>query len=198
MKKALLTLALVGATVASFAQGKINMVNDANHLVQFGTVLKPADAGLTGANATSAATPSGATFLVDLYGGANAGAMVLQTTTTLGIGPSAGFFGPLNFTSPNVAGGAPGGSFQVKVRQVGFATAELAQANEGYFGFSPIFTFRPSSTIAFNSIVNAGGTALSTWAAGPIAINYVPVPEPSSMALAGIGAASLLIFRRRK
>jgi len=197
MKKVLLTLALVAVTAASFAQGKINMVNDANHLVQFGTVLKPADVALQGANATSAATPSGATLLVDLYGGANAGSMILQTTTVLGIGPSAGFFGPLNFTSPNVGGGVVG-TFQVKVRQVGFATAELAQAGEGYFGFSPIFTMKPSSTIAFNSIVNAGGTSLSTWAAGPIAINYVPVPEPSSMALAGIGAASLLIFRRKK
>jgi hypothetical protein len=29
-------------------------------------------------------------------------------------------------------------------------------------------------------------------------LNTVPVPEPSTFALAGLGAAALLIFRRRK
>jgi len=197
MKKVLLTLALVAVTAASFAQGKINMVNDAAHLVQFGSagVLKGADAALAGTAATSAATPSGATLLVDLWGGTTAGSMTLQQTTTLGIGPSAGFFGPRTFTSANLPGAAQA-FMQVKVREVGFTTAELAQTGGGYYGFSPVFTFNPSSTIAFNSIVVAGGTALSTWAAGPI--NVSVVPEPSSIALAGIGAASLLIFRRKK
>lgn len=36
-------------------------------------------------------------------------------------------------------------------------------------------------------------------AAGQVGgFNVVPVPEPSSMVLAGLGAASLLLFRRRK
>ena len=195
MKKVLLTLALTAVCAASFAQGKINMVNDASHLVQFGTAVKAPDAALAGQLATSAATPSGATLLVDLFGGTTAGNMTLQQTTILGIGPSAGFFGPRTFSSLDLPGGVTA-TFQVKVREVGFATAELAQAGGAYYGFSPVFTFRPSSTIAFNSIVNPGGTALSTWAAGPI--NVQVVPEPSSMALAGIGAASLLMFRRRK
>lgn len=170
------------------------MVNDANHLLQFGSVVKQGDTA--GALLTQAPTASGATFLVDLYGGADAGSMILQTTTTVSASIPGGF-GPLNFISPNV-GGAVTGTFQIKVRQVGFDTAELAQANEGYYGFSPIFTFRPSGSIAYNSIVNPGGTALSTWAPGAVEISYVPIPEPSSMALAGLGAASLLIFRRRK
>ena len=170
------------------------MVNDANHLVQFGNLVKPADAALIGAPATSAATPSGSLLLVELWGGTTAGTMTLQQSTTLGIGPSAGFFGPRTFTSANLPG-ATTAFMQVKVRETTFTTAELAAAGGGYAGFSPVFTFRPSSTIAFNSIVVAGGTALSTWAAGPI--NVSVVPEPTSMALAGIGAASLLIFRRR-
>jgi hypothetical protein len=194
MKKTLLTLALTVATVAAFAQGKINMVNDANHYLVYQN-LKAVDAAMNGQPVTIAALPSGATFLVDLYGGADAGSMVLQTTTTINAAIPGGF-GPLNFISANVAGGATG-TFQIQVRESTFTTAALAQAGGGYFGFSPIFTMRPSSTIAYNSIVNAGGTALSTWAVGTVGTG-LPIPEPSSMVLAGLGAASLLLFRRRK
>ena len=194
MKKTLLTLALVAVTAASFAQGKISIQNS-GRLVTFGTTVKPGD--VAGSLVTLAASPSGATFLVDLFGGSSAGNMILQTTIAMS-GSIAGGFGPLSFTSPNLPG-AVQATMQVKIRETGFATAELAQAGAGYFGFSPIFNFNPSSNpLVFNSLVNAGGTALSTWAAAPILVNYVPVPEPTSMALAGIGAAAMVIFRRRK
>jgi hypothetical protein len=198
MKRTLLTLALAVATVAAFAQGKINMVNDANHFLTFDVAgkLQPADAALAGQSLTLAATPSGATFLVDLYGGAAAGSLTLQTTVAIN-GSIPGGFGPLNFIS-TLAGGAAS-TFQVQVRQTGFATAALAQAGGAYYGFSPIFTMQPSSTIAYNSIVNAGGTSLSTWGAGQLLVHTSNVvPEPTSMVLAGLGAASLLMFRRRK
>jgi len=195
MKKVLLTLALVAVTAASFGQGKISFVNNAAHAVTWADVnnIKSADASLAGTAAAAAATPSGATLLVDLYGGANAGAMTLLTTTVMSAS-TPGVFGPYNFIStlPTTSQ-----TMQVKVREVGFTTAELALAGGGYYGFSPIFTFTPSGTLAYNSIVNAGGTALSTWANAPLVVQAV-VPEPSSMALAGIGAASLLIFRRKK
>ena len=191
MKKVLLTLALVAVTAASFAQGKVNMFNDTARGIVWGNVVKPSEAGLTGALINGSAGV-GTTLLVDLFGGATAGTMTLQQTTTLSL-TLVGQFGPRNFTST-----LPGGvsSFwQVKVRENTFTTTELAQAGGGYYGSSPVFTFTPSGTIAFASIVNA---TASQWAPGTVAINYVPVPEPSSMALAGIGAASLLIFRRRK
>ena len=205
MKKTLLTLALVAVTAASFAQGKINMVNDINHLVYFGTTLAP-DAALSGQALTSVATPSGITFAVDLYGGATAGTMTLQQTTTMSA-TAPGFFGPKTFTSLNLPGGVQA-FLQIKVRDAAFATAESSLT---YKGFSQIFTFNPSGSIAFNSIVVSGGTALSTWTAGvtpvlggnPIgagfgAVQVNAVPEPTSMALAGIGAAAMVIFRRRK
>jgi hypothetical protein len=46
----------------------------------------------------------------------------------------------------------------------------------------------------------APGTILSGAAGfiGPFMMGEVPVPEPSTFALAGLGAAALLIFRRRK
>ena len=192
MKKTLLTLALVAVTAASFGQGKISMLNDATRLVTWSNVVKNADSGLVGSPVLNSGT--GATLLVDLYGGLTAGTMVLQTTTTISAAP--GLFGPINFLSTGVPGGTVG-TFQVQVRESSFATAAAAFAGQGYYGFSPIFTFKPSSTIAFNSIINAGGTALSTWGAGPILVT-ANVPEPTSMALAGIGAAAMVIFRRRK
>lgn len=195
MKKTLVTLALVAVCAGAFAQGKISFVNNAAHAVTWGTALKGSDQALEGTAATAVATPSGATLLVDLYGGANAGAMTLLTTTVMSAS-TPGVFGPYNFISTLPA--ATVQTMQVKVREATFTSAELAQAGGGYYGYSPIFTFTPSGTLAYNSIVNAGGTALSTWANGPILVNTAVVPEPTSMALAGIGAASLLIFRRRK
>jgi len=166
------------------------MLNDATRAVTWGTALKAGDNALVGQAVAN--TGPGLTLAVDLYGGLTAGSMTLQTTTV--ISAAAGLFGPQNFISPNVAGGTTG-SFQIKIRENTYTSAELAQSGGGYYGFSPIFTFKPSSTIAFNSIINAGGTALSTWAAGPVTVQVAP--EPTSMALAGIGAAAMVIFRRR-
>ena len=200
MKKVLLTLALTAVCAASFAQGKITMGNNANHLIYFGGAVKAADSALAITAITQAVTPSGATFLIDLYGGTSAGTMVLQTTAPINVLAGGGGFGNINFISPNMPGGI-NGTFQVKVREVGFATAELAFANGGYSGFGQIFTFTPSSSIAFNSIVTGGST---TWANGtqvlPTGLGAIAVtvaPEPTSMALAGIGAAAMVIFRRR-
>jgi hypothetical protein len=86
----------------------------------------------------------------------------------------------------------------------------------GFDGSAPVFLqftatgigaaagYTGTSTIIQVSL--ATGAAPSTAVFGAIASgslwngigNIVAVPEPSSMALAGIGAASLLLFRRRK
>lgn len=200
MKKTLLTIALVAVASASFAQGKIGFGNNSAHLIYFADK-KPADAALAGV--VNGALPSGATILVDLFGGTSAGTMTLQTTTTINTLAGGGGFGNVNFTSPNLAGGTQY-TMQVQVREQGFATAAASQAGGGYYGYSQTFLFTPSATIAFNSIVNAtfsqwaNGTVVLPNGLGAIGLSYVPVPEPSSMALAGLGAASLLIFRRRK
>ena len=88
MKKTLLTLALVAVTAATFAQGKVNMNNDATRAVTFGGAVKPGDiAGTLAAQVNG----SGASLLVDLFGGSSITNMVLQQTTTMG--PVAGIFG---------------------------------------------------------------------------------------------------------
>lgn len=195
MKKTLLTLTFVAASVAAFAQGKISMLNDAAHAVTWGnaSVLKSSDAALAG-TAVSASTQSGSSLIVELWGGTSAGTMSLQATQP--ISAADGLFGPFNFISANLPG-AVVATMQIQIRETGFATAGEAQSGGGYFGFSPIFTFKPSSTIAYNSIINSGGTALSTWAPGQVVVGIAPVPEPTTFALAGLGSAALLIFRRR-
>ncbi len=200
MKKTLLTLALAVVSVAAFAQGKVNMVNDATRLVYF-TSTTAADAALSGHEAP-AVLPSGRQLIVDLYGGATAGSMVLQSSTTL----AGGLFGPNNFVSPNMAGGVVG-FWQIQVREAAFPTEAASSAAGGYAGHSVIFQGKSGSSLAYNSIISPlANNFASTWAAGTFdlgggnfgAIPIGLVPEPSSMALAGLGAASLLLFRRRK
>jgi PEP-CTERM motif len=199
MKKLFTTLALTAVCVGALAQGKVQFVNDAAHEYYFGSNVLPADAALANQKTPIVALPSGKTLVADLYAGTSSGSLVLYSTTTLSTS-SPGRQNTLGVTlsSPAIAGGAAA-FFQVQIRDNAFATAALSAQGFSYYGFSSIFTVQPSSTIAFNSIVNHGGTALSTWADAPSgAISINVVPEPSSMALAGIGAASLLIFRRKK
>jgi hypothetical protein len=64
----------------------------------------------------------------------------------------------------------------------------------GFFGVSRIgnnIVLSDGAGIPVTTLFGVGGNQIGGF-------NLVPVPEPSSMALAGLGAASLLIFRRRK
>ena len=72
MKTKFIALVFVVASATAFAQGKINLVNDSLHLVYWDPVgfnLKSGDGGLAGQLVSSSPTPSGASLLVDLYGG---------------------------------------------------------------------------------------------------------------------------------
>jgi hypothetical protein len=197
MKSTLITLALVVASVTSFAQGKINIVNDANHAVYFRDPLAPADSALSGTLVTASPTPSGISFVVELWGyaGTAGGSLALLTTASMNASVP-GTFGPLGWIAPFPGGSAS--TFQVRV--MGFWNNQLLQ----YVGQSEVFTMQPGSSIAYNTLVNPGGNTLSTWATGTTvvpggfgAIGVGYIPEPSSMVLAGLGAASLLFFHRR-
>ncbi len=201
MKKTLLTLALAVVSVAAFAQGKVNMVNDATRLVYF-TSTTAADAALSGHEAP-AVLPSGRQLIVDLYGGTTAGSMVLQSSTTL----AGGLFGPNNFVSPNMAGGIVG-FWQIQVRNAVFPT-EAASAEFGsYSGHSAIFQGRPGSSLAYFSINNPNANNFqSTWQPGTFDLGggefgaiaiITGIPEPSSLAIVGLGVACFQFFRRRK
>jgi hypothetical protein len=211
MKKLITTLALATVCVGAMAQGNINFVNDSLHryyMAPATETLKAADAGLAGLRTpVNGVLPSGATLVVDLFAGTSAGSLAYATTTTMSaIGP--GSQNGANIVIPSLTAGVAA-FFQIQIRENSFANATLAQQGGGYYGFSSVFTAVPLGGIAYASLVNKATPVFSTWADGTyvipsvtgfgaVSVQTAVVPEPSSMALAGLGAASLLIFRRRK
>jgi hypothetical protein len=222
MKKTLLTIALVTASVAAFAQGKVSLQNDSGSLytlAQAGGSQTEAPGGLAtltlragGADAAAAGSaiaitgplPSGVTLEIGLYGGTSSSSLTLQTHTLLnpsggGTGPSAGQ-GP--FT--HVVTGLPGGVvdyFQVCVWDSAYASPQAALAAGSYYGGDNIFSMTPGTSISYPAINSSAAPANSTWAAAgnenPLYVGVL-IPEPTTFALAGLGAAALVIFRRRK
>ena len=177
MKKILITLALVATTAASFAQGKITIGNDGTHLITDG-VNPIAQAG------------GWDNLTMQLWGGTSAGSMTLQTSFVgAAIGNAAFADGRINNSTFNLVGVAGGAVATLQLRFMDTATM-----GGGLFGQTDTFTVTAGS-FAPNSIVLGPPGGTSTWAAGNVAV--VPVPEPTSMVLAGLGAVSLLMFRRR-
>lgn len=197
MKKILITAAMVVACAGAFAQGKVSFGNDASHLLVFTT-----DASfLTAPYKAMAGLPvsQGATigaFTAELWGGTAVGNMVKQSTVVAGqAGFDAGRLANVNVTLSGIAAGSAA-SFQVKIYETAAGSFDAAQAGATWVsGKSSVFTTIPGS-LTFNSIVSPISPAFSTW--GAETIQLAIVPEPSTMALAGLGAAALLIFRRRK
>jgi hypothetical protein len=70
----------------------------------------------------------------------------------------------------------------------GYATPQLAQAGNSAVGWSAAWNYTPSAFTGAPTAMNAP----SQFGTGGI------VPEPSTIALAGLGGLSLLLFRRRK
>ena len=70
-----------------------------------------------------------------------------------------------------------------------YATPALAQAAGSILGWSAPFNYSYTSVI---------GTPLSIAASGFAPFGVAGVPEPTTMALAGLAGLSLLLFRRRK
>ena len=218
MKKLVLTLtALTLVSAGAFAQGKIRFVNDSVHLVYMTTDtarLASADAAVAGnVPGVNGSLPSGVTLLADLYAGTSSTSLSFVSSTTFSAS-SLGTFNGVNVTLPNGLGGGTPQWFQVQIRGSDIASASAASATNGfYFGFSSVFQTVPGSSLAYNSIVQSGTPALSTWAAGTrdvsnsygaagalgaLSVSMNPVPEPTTLALAGLGIAAGFILRRRK
>jgi hypothetical protein len=199
MKKTLLTLALVATSVAAFAQGKVLFGNDSVHLFVIGNSL-PADAAFGGGNTTNtsagaipASLPSGVVLVAGLYAGTSSSSLALQSTTTILNGT--GLPQPGRMANRNTILTIPGTVtqfFQIAIWDSAVLSPDLSQT---YRGYSPIFTAIPGTSVTYPSLL-PGGPSASTWVAANLVVNAVP--EPSSFALAGLGMASLLIFRRRK
>jgi len=211
MKKYIVTLAITALATAAFAQGTVVLQNNNLGWVQQWTssldpTLKHVPVGqghveLLGAAAgTALANPLGTlgasgftanyTTLASFLG-ANPGWSAVGTATTAGV---AGLFNGGELPIPGVAVGA--GANYILIGWTGSATTyDSAYQIAG--------TFFGQSTLA-TTLTGGSGTPPSTGVnlnATFTGITMAPlsaVPEPSTFALAGLGAAALLIFRRRK
>lgn len=215
MKKTLLVALLtVGVVASALSQGSVNFVNvnssaglrapiygpevgDPAKLLQ-GNTSGGLPAGTqvytgplltgTGYSAQLWAAPGNDQAEASLVGAANA-------KTDFRTGTAAGFVNGIGvYTLAGVAKDAPAATLQMRVwdNSGGIDTWDKAVARGSGFGKSALFNVAaiggdfnvqplPLGLRSFN--INGAGTI---------------VPEPSSFALAGLGAAALLIFRRRK
>ncbi len=211
MKKNLFTLALVAAAAAAFAQGKVTIQNDDTHLIVFPTDtrwLMAADVSLAGQPVpTTGPLPSGGFLVFGLYAGTSPSSMTLVTgvpagqsipaivpiNSVAGSGLPAGWITPTHAILPFEGGTLA--SMQIRVWDSRYPNFEAASASGyGYLGMSSVFTMTPgrSTGLPYPGINNGGG---STWTGG---VSFELIPEPSTLALAGLGTAVKLIFRRRK
>jgi len=215
MKKVVLTLTASLACLAAFAQGKISFQTDSLHLAYY----------TTGPNAgqaiSSANLPSGG-LMADLYMGSSSTSLFLYSSTTFSATP--GKWNTASVQANANAGGSPAlapGSVVFVVAQIrgGGDTASqslssvllqtpdvYAQAlGYSFYSWSQEFQFTLGASISYPFMYTAPGWAPGTFdlssSAGAGAkgvMGVTAVPEPTSMALAGLGMAAMLIFRRRK
>lgn len=198
--KLLLSLALVFSTAVALAQGTVAIQNTSSTLVQYQTnyiysyPYPPPEL---------APVPVGGGYVELLW--APLGTTDLNLFTALGppivITPAPGRFGGAVRTIPagtGFNGIAPGDTVSAVVRAWTGTAPTWYQALFGgssLLGWSAIFTVDTGNPLT--TPLEPPGSIVSSTANGFAGINLVFIPEPTSMALAGLGAASLLIFRRR-
>jgi hypothetical protein len=202
MKKYLSVLAVAAMAVyatSAFGQGTVVFNNGNNGLVQQWT---------DNNNQTLINVPKGG-GMVQLYWAPAGSAYVPWTANLSGaawqlLNPLWKAENPIGFTTP-AAGKFTGGTLTLQPLGAG---AGIDYVVMGWTGAAASF----DAALAANSMVNVSAKFGSTTGnptttppgtATPIAdtfggVTLQPVPEPSTFALAGLGAAALLIFRRRK
>jgi len=211
MKKLILTTIVTAATVAAFAQGTVNFSNlstaltsPPDRLIRFG----PGGSG-TQAAGNPANTNAIGTLIAQLYYGSSTApaASLLAVSTapaTLRSSTSANagtWFGGTRTLTGFAAGDTV--SLQVRIWDISKGTdynaLDLSPAvyaanalGFNWYGESAVFqytiTTNPTPAPSEFNMANFAGFSLT----------FVGVPEPSTFALAGLGAAALMFLRRRK
>ena len=199
MKKLITTtLACTVVGLGAFAQGTLNFANINGTAVNAPVTLMDGTTKVTGSQ-----------YTVALLAGPSAGSLA-QVATTSFIS-SGGYFLGGTVTVPTVAGGSAAW-IQIDVwdSTLGGTTTGATDAQAKAYWLAGHGNVWGAS--AFN-YANDSGTPFSVTTANPnsnppgtpsplvglTAFSLAaPVPEPSTFALAGLGAAALMIFRRRK
>jgi len=189
MKKILLTTIAAGCSFAAFGQGQVVFENfNTSSTVNFGKQAPGTPAPLGG-------------FTVALLWNNGSSFQVINTfnSSTANVGASnPGYF---NAGVINVPTFTATGTFEVEgwYNTAGtygtYATAVAAATGTTYAGVTTQFTAKEvqSPTTPVDMAVN--GAVAGQWSG---AVLLTPVPEPTTIALGGLGAAALLLFRRRK
>jgi len=180
MKKLIATTLLCTAAGLAYAQGTVNFANigvglNAPVLLNDGT------------------TKAGNTYTAVLMAGPNATSLAQIATATVGA-TSAGYFLGGTQVIPTVPGGGTA-NILIDVYQTSLGSFAAAQAanTANAWGQSTGFTVKlgdPNATPPGVPAPLSGLTSITLNKGGV-------VPEPSTFALAGLGAAALLFFRRR-
>jgi len=213
MKKLLVTATATLFCLGAFAQGKILFANDGNHLVYY----DPSVGGTLGGHTVfSGNMPAGVTLVADLYMGTASTALTLYSTTSFGAIPGAWNQAQVQATSPFIGGGTSA-FVEIQVRESSATpsptfNSTLSRPTGGsasqFWGTSALFNFTLGGSVTYPPAYGGNGN----WPAGtfnldnvdgnPVgsrgAIAVTAVPEPATLALCGLGAAALVIFRRRK
>lgn len=221
MKKLLLTLSLVGAVASSFAQGTTTFGNSSTTLISAGGTSTANSVGLyyyaiflapstTEGGTARGVAPSLTEPLFQTVGGYNTNSATLgrmATRTGLDVGTSSGLLGAGSTVDFIVRGWSANAGTTWAQALASWNAGAPASVIGTPVGAPGAGIYIGSSVIG-NNLVLGGGAIPNTVAFGAgqnqlagFNMAFVPavvVPEPTSMALAGIGAASLLIFRRRK
>jgi hypothetical protein len=215
MKKLVLTAVASLACLAAFAQGKVSFQNDSLHLVYWGSGSSLTGSAVNTDNMDPLAAAKGG-LSVDLYMGTSSSTLFLYSSTTFGpVANGAGKWTGASVQALANAGGAPainGGTsvfVEVQIRDgSGSAPSIFTGLPDAFtaYGKSPMFSFTLGGSVTYPVLWSqtVGTWPLGAWpmdniapgARGSLAVNIVP--EPTTAALAGLGAAALLIFRRRK
>jgi len=201
MKKLAVILCLSAFATGAFAQGLVNFLNSASTLISSDGAAIPAG-------------QPGAYYFALLSAPRDSTDAHIFTSVGVG-GTNQNVMGRINGGTGRVANGWAAGETRAFLI-VGWSLAGNGSAfDPAWMGpgnvVTPMGSFLgcPNGWFGVSSIAPAGVAG-----GGPQALpnlnvfggtqglqtgfNLVPVPEPTSMALAGLGAAALLIFRRRK
>jgi len=195
MKKQILATLLAGvAATGVYAQGTINLDN------------------LNNGNSSPTATSGGMVFTtvggntvlenndfsVELLGGASAGSLTPIVTLLTSNGTATGISG----AGPGLMLDPSGATYAVPgVALSGTATLELMAWEGNFTSYAAAAAASANvADVVFTNPTGGGGSpaALPNDLTGMPALVLKPTPEPSTIALGGLGAAALMLFRRRK